>query len=81
MAFKKNHFLLFVFVSCCIACQQPQPAAEKETEKIEIPAIDINSLPKFNADSAYSFIAQQVSFGPRTPNSDGHKKCRRQFNR
>ncbi|MBJ04943.1 MAG: glutamine cyclotransferase [Flavobacteriales bacterium] len=31
--------------------------------------------PQFNADSAYSFIQKQVDFGPRVPNSDGHKKC------
>lgn len=30
---------------------------------------------QFNADSAFSFLQKQVSFGPRNPNSIGHKKC------
>lgn len=33
------------------------------------------SVPVFNADSAYSFVAAQVAFGPRVPNSDAHKAC------
>lgn len=33
-------------------------------EKIEVPA--------FNADSAYSYVKQQVDFGPRVPESNAH---------
>ncbi|MEM6343300.1 MAG: M28 family peptidase [Bacteroidota bacterium] len=33
------------------------------------------TTPDFNADSAYAFIAKQVSFGPREPNSAGHIMC------
>lgn len=33
-------------------------------------------LGKFDADSAYAFVAQQVAFGPRVPGSAGHKACR-----
>lgn len=29
----------------------------------------------FSADSAYSYVAQQVSFGPRVPGTDAHRKC------
>lgn len=32
-------------------------------------------VPVFNADSAYSFIEQQLAFGPRVPNTNAHKKC------
>lgn len=32
-------------------------------------------VPIFNADSAYSFVAEQVAFGPRVPNSDAHCAC------
>ena len=28
----------------------------------------------FNADSAYNYLARQVSFGPRVPNSEAHKQ-------
>ncbi|MBL0046459.1 MAG: M28 family peptidase [Flavobacteriales bacterium] len=31
--------------------------------------------PPFNADSAYAFVAKQVSFGPRVPGSPEHKAC------
>ena len=31
--------------------------------------------PEFNADSAYSFVAKQCSFGPRTMNSKAHEEC------
>lgn len=29
----------------------------------------------FNADSAYSYVAMQTSFGPRVPGSESHTKC------
>lgn len=29
----------------------------------------------FNADSAYSYVARQVAFGPRVPNTDAHRQC------
>ncbi len=33
------------------------------------------SVPVFNADSAYSYVGQQVAFGPRVPNSESHRRC------
>ena len=44
------------------------PVAEKVVE----PAVIV---PLFNADSAYNFIARQVAFGPRVPNTASHRKC------
>ncbi|TAH27747.1 MAG: M28 family peptidase [Cytophagales bacterium] len=35
----------------------------------------IIKAPSFNSDSAYYFIAQQVAFGHRIPNSVAHVKC------
>ena len=32
-------------------------------------------VPQFDADSAYSYIARQVGFGPRVPNTEGHVAC------
>ncbi|TYP95145.1 Peptidase family M28 [Fodinibius salinus] len=34
------------------------------------------NVPSFNADSAYHFIEQQVTMGPRDPNSKGHKQTK-----
>lgn len=36
-------------------------------------------VPSFNADSAYNFIAKQVAFGPRVPNTQAHKNCANYF--
>lgn len=33
-------------------------------------------VPNFNADSAYSFIVEQVEAGPRAPGSDGHQRTK-----
>ncbi|MDO9635027.1 MAG: M28 family peptidase, partial [Paludibacter sp.] len=33
------------------------------------------SVPVFSADSAYLFVAQQVDFGPRVPNTPAHEAC------
>lgn len=34
-----------------------------------------NETPVFNADSAYSYVAKQVAFGPRVPNTEAHNAC------
>lgn len=31
--------------------------------------------PVFNADSAYAYVAAQVAFGPRVPNTEAHQAC------
>ncbi|MCG8582289.1 MAG: M28 family peptidase [Bacteroidales bacterium] len=33
------------------------------------------ATPVFNADSAYQFVANQVNFGPRVPNTKEHEAC------
>lgn len=32
-------------------------------------------VPEFDADSAWTYINNQVKFGPRVPNTDAHKAC------
>ena len=34
-----------------------------------------SAVPDFNADSAYAYVANQVAFGPRVPNTAAHKAC------
>ena len=41
------------------------------------PAKEKVSVPKFERDSALSYVAQQVGFGPRVPNSQGHQQTKR----
>ncbi len=54
-----------------LACQSEKPQ-KKTTPK---PISEQVNVPEFNADSAYQFIADQVAFGPRVPNSEGHQNC------
>lgn len=35
-----------------------------------------NIVPDFNADSAYSFIEQQIKYGPRVPSTESHRLTR-----
>lgn len=35
----------------------------------------ISEVPAFDADSAYAYVANQVAFGPRVPNTEAHKAC------
>ena len=57
---------LFLFLSC-VDKQQ----TNKQTNFVPT-AIDV---PKFNVDSAYSYIQKQVDFGPRVPNTIEHEQC------
>lgn len=73
-----NLFFVTAFaVSFLTACENnpkektkptPSPSQAEVTKPYVTP-------PDFNADSAYSFIAKQVGFGPRIPNSESQKKC------
>lgn len=38
-------------------------------------AKEVVNVPDFNADSAYYFVERQLSFGPRVPNTEAHRKC------
>ena len=70
------HKLITIFalalVFSCKMNEDQKPSTIVEEEK---GGIDINTLPKFNSDSAYAFVAAQVAFGPRVPNSEGHAQC------
>lgn len=41
--------------------------------------IVLEKAPAINADSVYSFVQQQVDFGPRVPNSKAHKEASKWF--
>ena len=58
--------LLFI-VACDSETEKKQPDTPKESISID--------APKFNADSAYSYIEKQISFGPRVTNTLGHAAC------
>ena len=55
---------LILFTSCA------QKANENTTASVYAPL-----KVEFNADSCYSYLANQVAFGPRVPNTKAHKEC------
>lgn len=48
---------------------------EKQSQ-IVLEAVSFRPFPPFDADSAYSYIDRQVSFGPRVPNTKAHEQCK-----
>ena len=63
-------FLVFLLLgSSCQMGQKNRKSSNKAQKAERIIA------PKFNADSAFLYVADQVDFGPRVPGSDEHRKC------
>lgn len=49
-----------------------QPGTQKTDKSVSVPEVAVSA---FNADSAYRYVANQVAFGPRVPNSQAHARC------
>lgn len=60
--------LVLFLVSCGKEGKKSQGSKQDE------PAAGIN-VPPFNADSAYHYVATQVAFGPRIPNTPAHEEA------
>ena len=60
--------ILAILSIILIGCSS-EPKVKKKTVQTII------EVPSFNADSAFNFIADQVAFGPRVPNTPGHIAC------
>lgn len=72
-----NNMTLFLItlalVASVTACN-----TDKKTDRQQTGAADTAkavNVPAFNADSAYAYIAKQLSFGPRVPNTKAHREC------
>ena len=48
---------------------------QKTAKPVEEEQVTQMNAPAFNADSAYTYIAEQCNFGPRTMNSEAHEQC------
>lgn len=73
-------YLLVAMVSLFLGCgKNPANVGKdlKEWAESESPApgdvMDLQPLADFDADSAYSYLARQVDFGPRVPNTEAHR--------
>ncbi len=60
-------FLILLFVACS--------DSSKEKKNEEVARKDI-AVPSFNQDQAYMYIADQVDFGPRVPNTVPHSETK-----
>ncbi len=71
-----------IFLSICsiglvmaYGCQSGTTEQAQETATTTENTTPAIKVPAFNADSAYSYIAQQVAMGPRVPGSAAQLKC------
>ncbi|OAV64086.1 Arginyl aminopeptidase [Bacteroidales bacterium Barb6] len=65
-------FLLCSFLSC--GNKGAGDAVADSVVQAAVPTVP-SAVPKFDADSAYSYVAKQVAFGPRVPNTAAHEAC------
>ena len=67
----------FLTVALLAGCgNDPAPSRTTPTAPAQDPVEQVHvSAPAFDADSAYAYIAQQVAFGPRVPNTEEHVAC------
>lgn len=69
----KFFVLIAIFVLPLYYCNKKTDAPE--TKEITFSLIE-TSAPEFDAGLTYEFIKQQISFGPRNPNSTGHLRTK-----
>ncbi|TAE24762.1 MAG: M28 family peptidase [Cytophagales bacterium] len=67
----KSILATLLLLACFAACKTDKKTESQTTEGGQsTPAA--STAPAFNADSAYNYVAQQVAFGPRVPNTPAH---------
>ena len=64
--------LLLILICFLFSCSNEKKLVKTQNKEQVLSSI---ITPTFNADSAYAYIQKQVDFGPRVPNTVGHKKC------
>ena len=64
-----RNYILFLGFLLAVSCSNE---SQQKATTLTKPNIIV---PNFNADSAYSFIEKQVSFGPRVISSKGWQEC------
>ncbi len=58
-----------------LTCNQ-QETTQTTNETTSVATVAAPAVPKFQADSAYAYIAQQLAFGPRVVNTEAHEATR-----
>lgn len=68
--------ICFTFVILLGSCTEGQASHEKKETGGDT---EISGESPFDAERAFEHIAKQVGFGPRVPNTEGHRACRAYF--
>jgi Zn-dependent M28 family amino/carboxypeptidase len=68
---KNNILILFILAFIALSCNQ-QPEQKTVQQQPAKPRADV---PVFNEDSALAYVAKQIAFGPRVPNTKAHAQC------
>ena len=69
----KKVFLFVLGAMMMVGCAQKEVKTTEPTpSKTDYSQV---AIPEFVTDSAYQYVADQVAFGPRTPNCSGWAKC------
>ena len=72
--------MIYLLTGCLLLACCGQKSATKGADTTSESVANITSgisleTLYFDADSAYSYIARQVAFGPRVPNTEAHQAC------
>ena len=65
-------FILFILAGM-MACKSDSKQSTTSEQPRERKPLNV---PAFNADSAFAYIEDQISFGPRVPNTEAHRATR-----
>jgi len=68
------HILYIALLACSLAACSQAKNQQKENTTVS-QAVPQTNTPTFDADSAYTYVENQVKFGPRVPNTQAHKDC------
>lgn len=73
---KANLFaVLIAFAFTMTSCGSSRSNKSHNAKSISAQKKVSHVAPNFNTDSAYAYVAKQVSFGPRVPGTKAHQKC------
>lgn len=71
----KMNIISVILSLCLFSCGGKGNKEEAETTVSPVTANISTTVLTFDGDSAYTYVANQVEFGPRVPNSQAHKDC------
>lgn len=70
-----NRFFTGIIISIfLLTCKNEQPAKSPDKQTAAVSPGRVT--PVFQRDTALAFVAKQVSFGPRVPNTPAHEQCK-----